>query len=1027
MDGWMDRWMDGWREEFATKMEEMAEMCGQGEEGAGLARDELKVLKGNVSAIESTIAHELAVYTENLCQVQVLDTDFFVMHLGGVSDCNELIGLSLMAKAQKAGQHLDYYAKSALVLHNQENGVGHHFVQLLKGHGNRETTTNVATFKAMLQNASQASAQHLPTMARLRLLDLKHYEHVHGYTVEAYCRGNRLGAAPWVRESPEIQNYVDCLCVRQQPSLLCDAQHLQELESIRPMVMKRLQEAKSAASPAALMQIAESVKRTIGLGPCGDSGLGISCSLCVDSVCMDGGGGFSVDHIAALTTLLKGPSGCITGSCGICVGVKPGDPLTFNLDIGVSSECNSRAAMFTSFSISATLSLCIGGVLGQIADAIGWGACMEVAKVAYRPFINKMTVTLSLPIFLPPPLGVSAGIEVNLNLGDLTPAVYKHCAKQGHKEYNCLQSMFDARGPTGISLGVDVLIGAKIPVLGSVGKWVRILGFEVAETDNSRELAMNKAGVTVEYIGSNPDGGELCGKTFSNVDCIQKAANKGYRANAKDQHNDRFRVYRNPSDSNHPRAWCVRRVDQWNAAWGMQLEIACKVDNNQGGGGGILIPIGSTHHEKKCVMPSQPVRCHWWSGNPRHRLGFATDDDGFKISQKGGRVCAHLEHRRRRRRRHRRRRRNSNGWDMNLVLECDPKGTVVDYVVQDVNFGTSKTNYRCVLPTHKMECEHDAGNAHKRANNHQSGDTFNIWNSHTEHLCARRTDQQKGWGMDLKVQCKQREQLWGKTTVRIGTSSEQEKCVAEPVKHLRCDDVSGNPQYRSSGTDKPDSFYVEQRHGKVCARRTDHTDRRREFRRRRRDRRRNAGWGVDLQIECKVLVGPWARVDIGRSSTPSGYKCVLPSHKLECDADAGDVNKRLNPSRHGDTFVIWTSHTDHICARRTDVIGGWGMNLQIQCKKKVAHEWKPVRVRIGYSNKKEKCIKEPSNKIMCDSLAANPEYRFNNINLGHTFRIQHRGNKICVRRTDKKRSWARSTSFNLRINCKEFPYPVRGR
>ena len=56
-------------EEFATKMEEMAEMCGQGEEGAGLARDELKVLKGNVSAIESTIAHELAVYTENLCQV----------------------------------------------------------------------------------------------------------------------------------------------------------------------------------------------------------------------------------------------------------------------------------------------------------------------------------------------------------------------------------------------------------------------------------------------------------------------------------------------------------------------------------------------------------------------------------------------------------------------------------------------------------------------------------------------------------------------------------------------------------------------------------------------------------------------------------------------------------------------------------------------------------------------------------------------------------------------------------------------
>ena len=49
----------------------------------------------------------------------------------------------------------------------------------------------------------------------------------------------------WVKESPEIQNYVDCLCVRQQPSLLCDAQHHQELEAIRPTVIKRLEHAKA--------------------------------------------------------------------------------------------------------------------------------------------------------------------------------------------------------------------------------------------------------------------------------------------------------------------------------------------------------------------------------------------------------------------------------------------------------------------------------------------------------------------------------------------------------------------------------------------------------------------------------------------------------------------------------------------------------------------------------------------------------------------------------------------------------------
>ena len=72
-----------------------------------------------------------------------------------------------------------------------------------------------------------------------------------------------------------------------------------------------------------------------------------------------------------------------------------------------------------------------------------------------------MTISLHLPIFIPPPLGMSAPINVNLNLGDLTPAVYKHCGTQGHAEYNCLMSMFNARGVTGVSMGVDVLMGVS--------------------------------------------------------------------------------------------------------------------------------------------------------------------------------------------------------------------------------------------------------------------------------------------------------------------------------------------------------------------------------------------------------------------------------------------------------------------------------------------------------------------------------------------------------------------------------------
>ena len=45
----------------------------------------------------------------------------------------------------------------------QENGVGHHFVKLLKGQ--TSDSTNVATFKALLHNVTQKSAERLSCSA----------------------------------------------------------------------------------------------------------------------------------------------------------------------------------------------------------------------------------------------------------------------------------------------------------------------------------------------------------------------------------------------------------------------------------------------------------------------------------------------------------------------------------------------------------------------------------------------------------------------------------------------------------------------------------------------------------------------------------------------------------------------------------------------------------------------------------------------------------------------------------------------
>ena len=606
--------------------------------------------------------------------------------------------------------------------------------------------------------------------------------------------------------------------------------------------------------------------------------------------------------------------------------------------------------------------------------------------------------------------------EVNLKLGDLTPAVYNHCSGRGHGHFNCLARMFEARGVTGVLAYVDVLLGAKIPVLGDIGKWARILSFEVAEEDNSRALAMNKAGVTVEYIGDNRAGGPKCGKTFSNVNCVHYAGNQNYRANVQDNHKgDSFDIYRNPSEPHDPRALCVRRVDRYNDKWGMKLEIACKVDNDQGGDG-VLIPVGNTHHEWKCVMPPEPVTCHTWSGDVGHRLGFDATGDSFQISENGGRICANKVHRRRGRG-GRRRRRNNHGWGMNLVLECDSKGHYVDYLIQDIRIGSSKTGYRCILPTHDLECDHDAGDAVKRVNNHRNTDTFTIWKSHTNHLCARRTDKNAGWGMDLQIQCKQRKQLWGKMKVQIGSSHHNERCVPEPSKYVRCDDLVANREYRFTRTEKGDSFFVEQRDGHVCARRTDHHE----------------GWGMNLEVECKVVQG--LKVQRIGPSKRSDYRCAMVTHALECDWDAGNPYRRPFGTHYGDRFIVWISHTKHLCARRYDVVAGWGMNLRVECKEGVKL-WDIQKVHIGGAHWHTRratnahCVPEPSMpalpkgwewRLQCDKEAADPQYRDTHQRSDDHYEVFQENGNVCVRRLNPLgMGWG----MDLTIKCKSFKVPV---
>ena len=166
----------------------------------------------------------------------------------------------------------------------------------------------------------------------------------------------------------------------------------------------------------------------------------------------------------------------------------------------------------STFNLFAELKMCVGGMLGEVADKLGWGLCQSLGRLSYYPFLNKMHLNIPLPIPLPAPLGVRGTLDANLNLGDLAAAVNSHCATKGTAgEVNCLQSMLRARGVLRVDFGVELLLGVRIPFVGEIGQWKKIFEFGWAERDNSRKIALNRAGATVVHIGSSSTG-KVCGR-----------------------------------------------------------------------------------------------------------------------------------------------------------------------------------------------------------------------------------------------------------------------------------------------------------------------------------------------------------------------------------------------------------------------------------------------------------------------------------------------------------------------------------
>lgn len=150
--------------------------------------------------------------------------------------------------------------------------------------------------------------------------------------------------------------------------------------------------------------------------------------------------------------------------------------------------------------------------------------------------------------------------------------------------------------------------------------------------------------------------------------------------------------------------------------------------------------------------------------------------------------------------------------------------------------------------------------------------------------------------------------------IYIGNSQSNTRCVTTPVPVV-CAQNSGhsgnriNNDYQSAA----DTFSFEVTGYQVCASRTDV----------------GHGWGMRLEVECEPAPGVvMHNLHIGRSG--GNTKCATAPGPVVCADDAGHLGNRLNSHTAGDTFDI-TVNGAEVCATRTDVGHGWGMDLQIPC------------------------------------------------------------------------------------------------
>jgi len=473
---------------FLTVLGNMADACGDSEDKE-LVGEEKKLI-GTQAAMDNT---PQKIWEK--CQEEVMDVDFLAEHGGLLSHkaaCSSHVAALLEQKSAELRPQLNYRIKQFMVLHDKQNALGHRLAEHMRSHGVAGHLTHPQSAAALHQEFKNAVLGNLSQakLERLQYLEDGHFEALHGQSKESYCAQ--------LPKRPQLGGYTQCWCVDGLPETVCRVKHSAEVEREMDAVFEKLRRARKAfrasleSQPPAPMEIASgdasaappgselaingdasaappgselaiNASRKVPPGLCDPPAV---CMLCSGSAC--GRRGYKKPYkiknffVDVQNSLVRSSSVCLKGQCSVLWGwpIKKCQ-LKMKFSMGASlDKCGNAVEAFSSFNVYIMAELCLGGVLEDIADALGWSSCKDIFKIKYYVFIGRLSVSVGLPVFLP---GVQGRFTLGAPVHDLTKPVrdyihnspYNRAAIE-HKEFMCLIATGNPAVFAAINLGCAI-------------------------------------------------------------------------------------------------------------------------------------------------------------------------------------------------------------------------------------------------------------------------------------------------------------------------------------------------------------------------------------------------------------------------------------------------------------------------------------------------------------------------------------------------------------------------------------------